>query len=54
MDINGIRQFLIKSKKRLYKNKVTGSFDNFKGEEILYFKNDEIYRTNYQGGIIDR
>lgn len=38
----------------LYENKVIGDFENFKGEEIIYFKNNEVYWTNYQGGIIDR
>ena len=38
----------------LYENKVIGVFDNFKGEEIIYFKNTEVYRTNYQGGVVDR
>jgi|SRR5680860_473746 len=38
----------------LYINKVDGNFDNFYGEEIISYKNQEIYRTRYQGGVVDK
>ena len=38
----------------LYINKVTGNFDNFSGEEIITFKNNEVYRAKYQGGLVDK
>lgn len=38
----------------LYINKVDGTFDNFYGEEIISYKGKEVYRTRYQGGVVDR
>lgn len=38
----------------LYVNEVVGSFDNFFGEEIISYKNQEVYRTRYQGGAVDK
>lgn len=38
----------------LYINKINGTFDNFRGEEIISFKNQEVYKTRYQGGVVDR
>ena len=37
----------------LYINKVNGNFDNFYGEEIISYKNQEVYKTRYQGGLVD-
>ena len=36
-----------------YINKVRGSVEFFKGEEKIYFKEQEIYHLNYHGGLID-
>lgn len=38
----------------LYTNKVTGDFSNFSGEEVITFKNTEVYRAKYQGGLVDQ
>jgi hypothetical protein len=38
----------------LYINKVDGNFDNFYGEEIISYKNQEVYKTRYQGGVVDQ
>ncbi len=38
----------------LYINKVDGNFDNFYGEEIISYKNQEVYKTRYQGGVVDK
>lgn len=38
----------------LYVNKVNGNFDNFIGEEVISYKNQEVYRTRYQGGVVDQ
>lgn len=38
----------------LYINKVDGTFDSFSGEEIISYKNQEVYRTRYQGGVVDK
>lgn len=38
----------------LYVNQVDGSFDNFYGEETILYKNQEVYKTRYLGGVVDR
>ncbi len=38
----------------LYVNKVDGDFNNFSGEEIITFKNKEVYRAKYEGGLVDK
>ncbi|HUC78840.1 MAG TPA: DUF5680 domain-containing protein [Candidatus Saccharimonadales bacterium] len=38
----------------LYINKVEGSFDSFRGEEMINHKGQEVYKARYQGGVVDR
>lgn len=38
----------------LYRNTITGSFENLSGEEIISYKNKEVYKTLYHGGMIDQ
>lgn len=38
----------------LYINKIDGTFDSFSGEEIISYKNQEVYKTRYQGGVVDK
>lgn len=37
-----------------YTNTVTGLFDRFVGEEVIHYQGAEVYRTKYQGGLVDR
>jgi len=37
-----------------YKNKFTGSFSNFTGEEYIYRRSVLLYKANFIGGYIDR
>lgn len=36
----------------LYINKVVGSLSDFKGEEKIFYKNEEVFCQNYFGGLI--
>jgi len=38
----------------LYINRIDGDFSNFSGEEVITFKNNEVYRAKYQGGLVDK
>lgn len=38
----------------LYTNTVDIDFSNFSGEEVITFKNKEVYRAKYQGGLVDQ
>lgn len=37
-----------------YVNEVHGEFSIFSGEEIIYYKDEELFRTKYQGGLVDK
>jgi hypothetical protein len=37
----------------IYINKIKGSFENFYGEEVIYFKNKKVYKLKYHGGLIE-
>lgn len=36
-----------------YQNTTTGSFHRFAGEEVILYQGSEVYRTKYQGGLVD-
>ena len=36
-----------------YVNDVKGNVDSFKGEEKIFFKEQEVYQLNYHGGLIN-
>ena len=35
-----------------YTNKVKGKIDNFKGNEIIFYKKEIVYKLNYHGGLV--
>ncbi|MBI2033325.1 MAG: hypothetical protein HYT10_02560 [Candidatus Levybacteria bacterium] len=37
-----------------YVNKWQGNLEKFKGEEVIYYKNEEVYTATYVGGFIDQ
>lgn len=37
-----------------YTNYVTGDFDSFFGEEVIFYEGKEVYRAKYQGGLVDK
>lgn len=37
-----------------YKNSATGDLERFIGEEKIFYKGEEVFRTNYVGGLVDK
>lgn len=37
----------------VYTNKIEGNLDNFLGKEAIFKGNNQIYKTNYAGGLVD-
>lgn len=37
-----------------YINEWKGDLEDFTGEEIIYFKGEEVYRAGYLGGLVDQ
>lgn len=37
-----------------YENNIIGNLESFVGEEKIYYKGNEVFKTNYAGGLVDR
>ena len=37
-----------------YSNKIDGTLEKFKGEEVIFFKKQVVYKLEYHGGLIAR
>ena len=35
-------------------NENTGTIEDFKGTETIFYQNKEIYRLNYNGGAVEK
>jgi hypothetical protein len=45
---------IFKEGKFRYENKSEGNIEKFTGVEKIYFDGDEVFRTNYAGGLVDQ
>jgi hypothetical protein len=45
---------LFEENELIYKNEWVGELERFSGEEIIYRKDEEVYRAKYIGGVVDQ
>lgn len=45
---------LLKEGKFRYENKCKGKLERFIGEEVIFYNGQEVFKTNYVGGLVDQ